>query len=463
MHELTKILFEARDLLWRGPLLVALFGTGIFLTILLKGIQFRYLGHSIKLLFTKKVDDPAHTPEGENLHGDISGFQSLMTALAGAIGTGNITGIATAVMIGGFGAIFWMWVVAFIGMATAYSETILGVLFRRQNQSGEMSGGPMFVLLHGVGSPVLAAVFAVFGALACFGIGAMVQSNSVVDAVVSLVVWDRLILGCVLAALTASVVIGGIKGIGKVAGILVPFMAIAYILISGFILVYHYDRLPSALYMIIQNAFSGQAAVGGFLGATLMMAIQNGAQFGIFANEAGLGSLGIAGANAKTDLPAERGMLAICGVFMATMVICTLTGLVLAVTQIAGGTDAAGNALTGSPLALAAFGSVHNSFRYIVTAGLVMFAFTTILAWAYYGEKCFEFLFGEKSIIIYRWLYIGAVGLGAVVELDLVWAFSHLANGLMAFPNLFAVLWLHKPIQSETQRYIRLLNKKSAV
>lgn len=456
MNAIVEAIFAARDLLWKGPLIFLLVGIGIYLTVLLRGLQFRYLFHSFGLLFAKP-EEISSEPQ-DNVKGDISGFESLMTALAGAIGTGNITGIATAVMLGGFGALFWMWIVAFIGMATAYAETVLGVMYRRENRDGEMSGGPMYTLLYGLNSPLFAALFALFAAVACLGIGGMVQSNSVVDAVVSLFPWNRLLLGVIIAVLTALVIIGGVKSIGRAAGIMVPFMAIAYVVVSFIVLAFHVEYLPSALVLIFKSAFTGQAAMGGFAGATFMMALQNGSQFGIFANEAGLGSLSIAGASAKTGHAGERGMLAICGVFIGTMIVCTLTGLVLAVSNVVGQTGVNGELLSGSPLALAAFGTVHDSFRYIVTLGLIMFAFTTILAWSYYGEKCSEFLLGYWGGKFYRWIFLLSIVGGAVFNLDLVWAFSHLSNGLMVIPNLFAVFMLSKLVKSETNNYLEFIH-----
>jgi alanine or glycine:cation symporter, AGCS family len=450
-EQFLSIIGQARDFLWGGPLLVALLGVGLYQTWQIRGIQFRYFAKAIKLTVIPKPD-----LSDSRSSGDISAFQALMTALAGAIGTGNITGIATAVAVGGFGSLFWMWVMAGFGMATAYSETILAIKYRKKNVDGNMSGGPMYSLLHGLNFKKLAWVYAFFACIAALGIGCMVQSNSVVDAVTSAYGGDKILFGIILAVATGSVVIGGVKTIGRVAGILVPFMAAIYLLAGVFILFWHYDRLSDALQLIFSSAFNGQAAVGGFLGSTIMLAMQNGAQYGIFANEAGLGTLSIAAASAKTSHPVEQGLRSIGGVFFSTMVVCTVTGLVLAVTQVLGIQSSNGVLVKGSPLAVAAFTSVYSGLSYVVVGGLVLFAFTTMLAWAYYGEKCIEYLFDLKIAYAYRWVFTIFVLIGAVLELDMVWAIANLSSALMALPNLITIVLLSKVVKEETNNYFNV-------
>lgn len=457
MPDLAYFVKAISKFLWEWPLLYALVAVGLYQTYRLRGIQIRYLGHALSLLADpfRKSKERADTPK---VKGDISPFQSLMTALAGAIGTGNITGIATAVVLGGFGALFWMWVIAFLGMATAYSEVVLSVKYREENEDGEMAGGPMYTLLHGLKSRKLALCFALFGAIASLGIGCMVQSNSVADAVEELFHIDRLVTGIVLATIVGAVVVGGIKRIGEVAGVLVPTMAILYLFAGLTVVGLNYDQIPDALYLIVSSAFSGQAAVGGFAGAGVLAAIRMGAANGMFANEAGLGSLSIAASSAQTPMPARQGMFAISGVFISTMVICTITGLALAVTHVLGSTDEAGKIISGSPLAMMAFSSVWPHFSYVVFGGLILFAFTTILAWGYYGEKCFEFLFGVHVAHLYRWLYTAVVVIGALLELDVVWALAHMMNALMALPNLYSIVRLSDVVKKETDLYVESLH-----
>lgn len=443
MLNIANSIFTFRDFIWSGPIIILLLGTSVFLTCFLNGIQFRYF-----FLAFKKAFSPNKLGEG-----DLSPFQSLMTAVAGAIGTGSIAGIATAVTTGGIGALFWMWVVAFFGMATTYSETLLGLKFKQINKEGEVAGGPMYFLRHGLNAKVAAYCFAFLGVISTFGF-CLVQSNSVVDAVVDMYSYSRLPLGIGLAVIAGLVVIGGVKSIGRVAGIVVPFMAATYLVVGLIILGVHYDRILPAFHLIIKSAFYGQAAVGGFLGSTIMLALQNGAQFGVFANESGLGSFSIAGACSKNEFPVEQGLISITGVFLTTMVVCTITGLVLAVTQVVG-IESGGKLITGSPLAIAAFGSVHDGFRYVVLFGLIFFAFTTILAWAYYGEKCIEYLFGLKLAHIYRWCYILVIVLGALLELEVVWAIAHLTNAFMAIPNLYGLIRLSPLIKTETKKYLQ--------
>lgn len=438
-------IFQFRDLLWGGPLVFLLVLAGLYQTWQLKGLQFRYLIRSLKMVLSKRKD--------AKMEGDISSFQSLMTALAGAIGTGNIAGIATAVAIGGFGSLFWMWLIAFLGMATAYSEALLAVKYRVINAQGAMAGGPMYTLERGLKTPKLAFLYALFGALATFGIGNLVQANSVAHAVSTIIPESQFITGIVMAVITGAVVIGGIGSIGRVAGILVPFMAIMYLSAGLIILLINYQKILPAFQLIFSSAFTGQAAMGGFAGSSMIMAVQYGVSKGVFSNEAGLGSLSIAAATAKVDHPAEQGLFAISGVFISTLMVCTITGLVLAVTGVLGSVGADGQVLTGSSMAMAAFDSVIPGLKYVVLLGLILFAFTTVLAWGYYGEKCVEYMMGLKAAYVYRWLYTVVVFVGAMMKLDLVWALSDVANGFMAIPNLIAIIFLSKVVKEETELY----------
>lgn len=448
VHQLETILFEIRHLLW-GGLLVGLIGAmGIYLTLSLKGLQFRYFFHSLQVLFF-----PHKHLTSEGSSGDISPFQSFMTALAGAIGTGSITGVAIAITIGGYGAIFWLWVTSLFGMIIAYSENILAIKFRIQNEKGEMSGGPMYTLLNGLKQPWLAKAFALFGAIAAFGIGATVQSNSTAGAIETLFNTAPWITGLVMAILSAMVILGGVRKLGLVASYLVPLMTVLYIGASVIILSCNWEQIVPSLTMIVNSAFSGQAPLGGFAGSSLLLALQMGSARAVFSNEAGLGSCPIAAASAKTSYPALQGMLAMSGVFVSSLVICTMTGLVLAVTQSLGQVDVHGTLITGAPLAISAFNQNLPGAPYIVLGCLALFGFTTLIAWAYYGEKCIEFLFGTKFINGYRFLYIALIVFGAVANLHLIWAFADVANGLMCIPNLIGIGCLVKVVSAETKRY----------
>lgn len=439
--------YAFRDMLWSGPLLVLLVAVGLYQTIQLKGLQFRHLKLAFSLIFKSR--------KAAQTEGDISSFQTLMTSLAGAIGTGNIAGIATAVSVGGFGSLFWMWIIAFLGMATAYSETLLSVKFRITNADGKMAGGPMYYLSRGLKMPKLAALFALFGALAALGIGNLVQANSVTHAITTAFPIDKVTVGVVMMVITGAVFLGGITRIGHFAEWLVPFKATLYLSVGFFIIIVNYNHLWEALQLIVTSAFSGQAAIGGFMGSTMILAVQYGVSKGVFSNEAGLGSLSIAAASAKTEQPVEQGLLAVSGVFISTMLVCTVTGLVLAVTGVLGKTGADGQLLTGSSLVMAAFDSVYPGLQYVVVIGLILFAFTTVLAWGYYGEKCVEYLFGLKIAYAYRWIYTLMIFVGALLKLEVVWAIADLANGFMAFPNLIAILGLSRIVQLETKAYFR--------
>jgi AGCS family alanine or glycine:cation symporter len=448
MEQFSAFIEQTRDLIWGAPLLLLLIGTGAYLTVLLKGVQFRYLGFGLKELFAKNR---------ERADGDISAFEALMTTLAGAIGTGAIVGVATAIAIGGLGSLFWMWVTAFFGMATKYAESLLAVKYREKDKRGEMIGGPMEYMEKGFGKKRMAVAFAIFGAIAAIGTGNLVQVNSIASAVGSVWYLDPWITGAVLAVVTGLVLVGGVKSIGHFAGVLVPIMSLFYIAGGLLILAFHLEQIPSAIGAILSSAFYGQAAVGGFAGAGIMAAIQMGVARGVFSNEAGLGISSLAAAAAKTDAPGRQAMITMAGTLISTLIVCTITGLVIAVTGVLGAVDESGNALNGAPMAIAAFESTISGGRYIVTIGLILFAFSTVIAWAYYGEKCFEYLFGEGSVVFYRILFTLLIIPGSAFDLQLVWAFADISNGLMAIPNLITLIGLSKVLVSETKHFTSII------
>ena len=397
---LKNFLVQFDNILWEGVLIYLLLGVGIYFTVRLKGMQFRYLPYALKLAFSRQ-DDQAE--------GDISQFQSLMTALAATIGIGSIAGMATAVMAGGFGAIFWMWVVALVGMATKYAEAILAVKFRKTDANGEMCGGPMHYIEQGLGWKWLAATFAGAGTLSAFAGGNLTQSNSIASAMQELFQVPPVWTGLVLAVLTAAVILGGIRSLGRVNAVLVPAMALIYIAGGLAILILRADQIPASFGLILKNAFTGHAAVGGFLGAGMMAAIQLGIVRGISSNEAGLGSAPIAAAAAKTDVPGRQALISMTGVFLSSFIVCTITVLVICVTGVFGSLDANGNALNGAPLVIRAFDSVIPYGSWIVAIGIVLFGFSTIIGWSYYGEKCLEYLVGTKLLVPFRVIFIGVV------------------------------------------------------
>jgi alanine or glycine:cation symporter, AGCS family len=422
-------------LVWGPPMLILLVGTGIFLTIRLRGLQFTKLLYAHKLIFTSD----------EKSEGDISHYQALTTALAATIGTGNIAGVATAIFLGGPGAVFWMWMTGLVGMATKYSEAILAVRYRVTDSRGEMCGGPMYYIEKGMGWKWLGVLFAIFGAIAAFGIGNMVQSNSVADAVQSSFSISPIVTGIVLAVLTALVILGGIKSIGRVTAYLVPFMAAIYT-IGGLIIIFiNFAEVPAALASIFSSAFGGEAAFGGAVGA----AIRYGVARGVFSNEAGLGSAPIAAAAARTDYPGRQAMVSMTQTFIDTIVVCSITALAI----LTSGALATGE--TGAALTTTAFNEgLPGQGGIIVAVGIILFAYSTILGWCYYGEKCMEYLFSEKAIIYYRVVFVAFVFVGAVAKLDFVWTFSDVMNGLMAVPNLIGLLALSGVVVAETKRFL---------
>lgn len=434
-----------KDLVWSPPILLSLIGVGLYLTWILRGIQFRYLGYGLRMAFSSQ--------DGQG-KGDISRFEALMTQLAGAIGTGCIVGIVTAVMAGGCGAIFWMWVTALVGMATKYSESILAVRYRIVDERGEMCGGPMYYIEKGLKWKKMALLFGFFGAVAAIGTGNMVQANAIADVLYVTYGLDPTLMGCLLAACIGLVLIGGVKSIGKVASVLVPFMALFYIAGAAVVLLAHFKEIPAALWLIISTAFTGQAAFGGFLGSTAMMAIQMGVSRGVFTNESGLGISSIAAAAARTDHPGRQAIVSMIGTFISTILVCTATGLVLIVTGVIGSAAPSGEPLIGAGMVVAAFNSVMSFGGTIVSIGLVLFAYSTMLGWAYYGEKCCEYLVGERSVKWYRILFSLIVIPGAILDLEVVWNFADVANGLMVIPNIIALALLSKVILSETSEFL---------
>lgn len=449
---------ELSGWVWGWPMLVLLVGTGFYLTFLLRGLQFRELGHSLWLALIKRKE------EGQ---GDISHFQALMTALAATVGTGNIAGVAAAIAVGGPGALFWMWITGLVGMATKYAEAVLGVKYRIVDPRGEMAGGPMYYLSRGVGGPLgkaLGWLFALFAAIAAFGIGNMVQSNSVADALRSSFGFDPIWTGIVIAVLTAAVILGGIKSIGRVAEFFVPVMILFYIIGSLVVLAINWRGLPAIFIYVIQDAFRPAAAVGGFAGATLMAAVRMGVARGVFSNESGLGTGGIAAAAAQTKHPVSQALVSMTQTFIDTIVVCSMTGFVIIATDSWFKVDpATGRGFTGAPLTIEAFstGLPGNWGGAIVSIGLALFAYSTILGWSYYGERAIEYLLGAKAILPYRLLFIVASFLGCWVlthpgagGFQLVWSFADVMNGLMAFPNLVGLLVLSGIVAKETRDYL---------
>ncbi|MDQ0213986.1 AGCS family alanine or glycine:cation symporter [Oikeobacillus pervagus] len=432
--EILAILEKISGIVWGLPLLILLVGTGIYLTFRIGFLQLRLLPYSLKLAFSFKQD--------KRSEGDISHFQALMTALAATVGTGNIVGVATAIFLGGPGAVFWMWVSAFFGMASKYAEAVLAVKYRVQDETGEMSGGPMYYLERGLKQKWLGVLFAVFGAIAAFGIGNLVQSNAVSTVVKSTFNVSPWITGVLLTVFSALVLIGGIKSIGKVTAFFVPIMALFYIIAGGIILIMNFDLVPAAVSLIFTDAFTGQAVAGGAIGAV----IRYGVARGVFSNEAGMGSAPIAAAAAKTDLPGRQALVSMTQVFIDTLVICSITGITIVMAGMYGGDIPAGELTTSSfSHFLGPIGST------VVALGLLFFASSTIIGWSYYGEKCFTYLFSKKVAIYYRAVFVIAVFIGAIVNLNVVWAFADIMNGLMAFPNLVGLLGLSGVVVHETK------------
>ncbi len=414
---------------WGLPTIVLLIGTGLVLTVLTGGVQIRYLGRALAEVFGK-----IRQPGGGE--GSVRPFQAVATALASTVGVGNIAGVATAISIGGPGALFWLWVSGLLGMCTKYAEIVVALHYRERDRSGTMRGGAMYVLSKGLKLPWLGVIFALLTSLAAFGIGNMVQANSVADALGDTFEIPTYATGAVLVVVTALVILGGIKRIGQVTELLVPVMALFYIAGGLVILATHAARLPDAFRLVFEGAFSGSAAAGGFAGSTIAMALRYGIARGLFSNEAGLGSAPIVHAAANTDHPVRQGLYGIFEVFVDTLLICTTTGLVILVT------DSWTTGATGAALSVRAFetGLPGTWGDVVVTAGLMLFAYSTIIGWSYYGETAIVYLFGARAAMPYRLVWLVFVYLGAVGSLHLVWDVADTLNGLMAVPNLVAVL-----------------------
>lgn len=437
MQAIEALLAQASDLVWGPPLLILLFGTHLFLTVRLKFIQ-TYLPQAIKLSFSREK-------EGD---GDITQFGALTTALAATIGTGNIVGVATAVAAGGPGAVLWMWLTGVFGVATKYAEAVLSVKYRVKLPNGTMAGGPMYALERGLGSKPLGMLFAALTAVAAFGIGNMTQANSISALAQQTTGISPWITGIVMTALTAFVILGGVTKIAAVCEKLVPFMAAFYILGCIILIAMHAERVPETISLIVSSAFTGHAAVGGFLGAGVMQAMRFGIARGLFSNESGLGSAPIVAAAAQTRNPVRQALVSATGTFWDTVVVCALTGIVVVNS---GGWQ---QGLSGSALTHMAFDDLPVVGPIVLTVGLLTFVFSTILGWAYYGEKAAEYLFGTGVILPYRLMWVGAVMLGSVSTLTAVWSFSDVANGLMAVPNLISLLALNGVIVAETREYL---------
>ncbi|WP_370261056.1 alanine/glycine:cation symporter family protein [Limnobacter sp.] len=443
MEALTAFVSQINGIVWGPPMLIAILGTGLYLQLRLRLMPIFKIGAGIRWVWKGRNPSP-------DAPGEITPYAALMTALAATVGTGNIAGVATAIALGGPGAVFWMWMTALVGMATKYSEVLLAVHYRETDARGQYVGGPMYAIKNGLGSnwKWLAVLFALFGGLAGFGIGNMVQSNSVADVLQVTFGVDKWVSGIVMAVLVGFVLLGGVKRIGAVAQKLVPFMCLAYIVAAVIVLVMYAGEVPAALALIVHSAFNPVAATGGFAGAAIMMAMRYGVARGIFSNEAGLGTAGIAQAAGQSKNPVESGMIGMMGTFFDTIIVCTMTALVIIVTGV-WDSGATGAALSSSGFATA----LPGVGEYVLALSLAVFAFTTILGWSYFGEKCWEFIAGTAITMPYRVLWTLFVLVGAVTQLDFVWLVADTLNAFMALPNLVCLLLLSPVIAKLTQEY----------
>lgn len=448
MEQLEKLLGNISDFVWGVPLIVLLVGTGIYLTFRLGFLQIRTLGYAFKLTFSPNQD---HSSEG-----DISHFQALTTASAATIGTGNIVGVATAIVLGGPGAVFWMFLAGLFGMATKYGEAILAVKYRVKDSQGNMAGGPMYYLEHGLKQKWLAVLFAIFGSLAAFGIGNGTQAKAVSDLMNSTFSIPAWVTGLVLVLFAGLVILGGIKWIGRVTSYFVPFMALFYILAGIYVMIVNINLVPEAIATIFTHAFSGEAALGGTVGAV----IRYGVARGLFSNEAGMGSAPIAAAAAKTDLPGRQALVSMTQVFFDTLMICSITGITIVMSGLWEDKSIAAGVLTSE-----AFGLLIGDIGpYLITFGLLFFASSTILGWGYYGEKCFQYLFkSPKAVWGYRTVFVLFIFVGATTSLDLIWSLADILNGLMAVPNLIALIGLSGIIVMETKRLQEKIKEEKVV
>lgn len=452
LNQVQSILSTIDSIIWGPPLLILLVGTGIYLTWRLKLLQIFKLPLALKYIFSKDED------KDEDAKGDVTSYGALCTALSATIGTGNIVGVATAIKAGGPGALFWMWIAAFFGMATKYAEGLLAIKYREVDENGQMSGGPMYYIKNGLGLNWLAKLFAIFGVgVALLGIGTFGQVKSIADAAQIGFNIPLVATAVVVTILVALVTLGGIKRISSVSEKVVPFMAILYIVGVILVLIFNFTKIPSAISLIIRSAFNPEAALGGAVGITISIAMQRGIGRGVFSNEAGLGSAPIAAAAAKTKSPVKQGLISMTGTFIDTIIICTMTGIVIVVTG-----SFSGN-LEGAALTTAAFENglpIAILGKYIVNIGLIFFAFTTILGWNYYGERCIEYLFGVRGIKPYKIIFIVLVAIGPFLPLEMIFIIADIVNGLMAFPNLIGLIGLRHVIVSETEIFFNDLRVK---
>lgn len=439
---MTDLMTTINSWAWGPVMLALLLGTGLYLSIGLRFLTLRHIPRAFVLLFAGR--------EGHG-KGDISPFSALMTSLSATIGTGNIAGVATALALGGPGALFWMWITALVGMATKYAEAVCAVRFREQDAEGNYSGGPMYYIRNGLHKRWhwLAWAFAIFGSLAGFGIANTVQSNSVSQVLSDSFSVPPLLTGLVLMVLVAAVILGGVRRIARVASWLVPIMALSYMLMGLVVILMHISEVPGAVVFIVESAFTGSAAAGGFAGATIWAAIRFGVARGIFSNEAGLGSAPIAHAAARTDQPVQQGMIAMLGTFIDTLIVCTMTGLVIVIM------DVLPSGISGASLTSMAFGNALPGGEYVVTVGLCLFAFTTMIGWSFYGERCAVFLFGVRASMPFRLLWVLVIPVGTLVELELVWLIADTLNAFMALPNLIALLLLGPLVFRISKEYFK--------
>ena len=448
MEQLINFFNQVSSIVWGPVAIFLLLGTGVYLSVKLKLVQLRKLKYGLQILFG--LYETEETEEGE-----ISNFEALTSALSATIGTGNIAGVGTAIALGGPGALFWMWVTAFFGMATKYASCLLGSKYRVIDENGEVSGGPMYYLEKGLGQKWLALLFSLFAILASFGIGNMVQANSVAEPLQGHLNIPKVATGLILGVLVWLVIVGGIKRIGKVASKIVPMMSAVYIIGAMSVILMNFQELPAAFSLIIKQAFTPTSAVGGFAGAAVMMTLRYGIARGVFSNEAGLGSAPMVYAAAKTDKAVREGLVAMVGPLIDTLIICTMTGLVIITTGAWKLVNSAtGEGFIGAELTAKAFNlGLPGPGRYLITFSIVFFAFSTILTWSYYGDRSVKYLLGSEYVSYYRWIFALVIPIGASLKLDLVWALSDVANGLMIFPNLIGILGLSGVVFKMTKDY----------
>ncbi len=445
MQAITEFTSDLNSIVWGVPMIIMILGTGLFLMMGLRVMPIRKLGLGFSLLWKGRKGD-------DDQSGEISPFNALMTALSATIGTGNIGGVAIAIAVGGPGALFWMWMTALVGMATKYAEAVLAVKYREVDELGNHVGGPMYYIKNGLGKKWawLAVLFSLFGAIAGFGIGNGTQSNAVAGVIEGTFNVSPLVTGLIIAALVGLVILGGIRRIALVAGVLVPFMGAAYFLAGMVIIGINAAAVPAALALIVKAAFSPAAVGGGAAGVAVMVAIRQGVARGIFSNEAGLGSAPIAHAAARTNSPVRQGMIGMLGTFIDTIVVCSVTGLAIITSGVLGGADAP----AGAELTRQAFDTALPGIGgYVVTCSLAIFAFTTILGWSVYGERCVEYLLGVKAIVPFRILWVAAIPIGAVSQLDYIWLLADTLNAMMAIPNLIALMLLSPVVFKLTKDY----------